>query len=66
MPSIESLRATRDAFQAQATLAARQGEKSAEVRQLEEEIAKLRSSLTTSVSGQVEGGGYLGNTDGGR
>ena len=63
VPDIETLRATRDALQAQATLAARQGEKSAEVRQLEEEIAKLRSSLTSSVSGQVEGGGYLGNTD---
>ena len=45
-------------------MAARQGGKSTEVRQLEEEIAKLRSSLTGSVSGQVEGAGYLGNTDG--
>ncbi|MCJ1346539.1 hypothetical protein MMC31_004757 [Peltigera leucophlebia] len=64
MPDVETLRATRDALQAQASLAARQGEKSAEVRQLEEEIAKLRSNLTNSVSGQVEGGGYLGNNDG--
>ena len=64
MPDVESLRATRDALQAQATLAARQGEKSAEVRQLEKEIAKLRSNLANSVSGQVEGGGSLGNTDG--
>ena len=64
MPDIETLRATRDALQAQATLAVRQSEKSAEFRQLEVEIAKLRSSLTSSVSGQVGGGGYLGNTGG--
>ena len=64
MPDIESLHATRNALQAQATLAARQGKKSAKVRQLEEEIAKLRSNPANSVSGQVEGRGSLENTDG--
>lgn len=37
-------------------LAVGQGEKSVEVRQLKEEIAKLCSSLTNFVSRQVEGG----------
>ena len=64
MPNIEFLYATRNALQAQATLMARQGKMSAEVRQLKEEIVKLRSNLANSVSELVEGGGSLGNTDG--
>lgn len=64
MFNIESLRATHNALQAQATLAARQNEKSTEVCQLKEEITKLRSSLTNFASEQVEGRGLLGNTDG--
>lgn len=64
MPDIESFRATRDALQVQATLAPRQDKKSVEVRQLKDEIAKLRSNLTNFVSGQVKSGGFLGNTNG--
>ena len=63
MPDVEFLRTMWNALQAQAMLATRQGEKSAEVCQLKKEIAKLRSNLANSVSGQVEGGGSLGNTD---
>ena len=59
MPDIKFFHAMRNALQVQATLAARQGEKSAEVPQLEEEIAKLRSNLANSVSRQVESGGSL-------
>lgn len=62
---IKALCETRNTLQAQATLAACQGEKSAEVQHLEEEIACLHSNLSRPlVSGQTEGRGYAGNTDG--
>lgn len=63
MPNIESLRAMCNALQAQAILAARQDKKSADVRQLKEEIGKLHSNLTNSVSEKVESASSLRNID---
>lgn len=63
MPDIESFYIIRDALQVLNMLAARQRKKSAEVCLVKEEIAKLCSNLTNSISGQVEGGSSLGSTD---
>lgn len=63
MPDIESFYIIRDALQVLAMLAVRQSKKSAEVCQLKEEIAKLCSNLTNSISGQVEGGNSLRSTN---
>lgn len=59
MPDIESFRITQDTLQTQAMLAARQGEKSADIRHLKKEIIKLRSNLANIVSGQLEDRGSL-------
>lgn len=63
--NIENLQAPCDALQVEATSAARRGgEKPAEVCQLEQEIARVRTKLVgSSISGRLTNEGYSETTD---